>query len=104
MCMFLKSLIFLPKNKYIPYNQHQQHFVFCIPASKYERNQMGCHDDWVALCDVPMPGVAAIECRPTVQDIELKEVVLNKYPVSIENPVHQYTQQKEDGSVYLKKR
>lgn len=54
---------------------------------------MGCHDDRVALCDVPMPGVAAIERRHSMQDVELKEVVLNKYPVSVENPVHQYTQQ-----------
>lgn len=54
---------------------------------------MGCHDDGVALCNVPVPGVAAVERRHSMQDVELKEVVLNKYPVSVENPVHQYTQQ-----------
>lgn len=49
---------------------------------------MGRHDDRVALRDVPMPGVAAIERWHSMQDVELKEVVLNKYPVSVENPVY----------------
>lgn len=52
---------------------------------------MGGHDNWVALGDVPVPGMAAIKCRPSMQDIELQKIVLNKYPVPIEESVHQYT-------------
>lgn len=51
---------------------------------------MGCYDDGVVLCDVLVLGVVVVERRYFMQDVEFKEVVLNKYLVFVENFVYQY--------------